>query len=268
MISIIIPYYKNCNQIERTILSVINQTYSFYELIIINDCSPDWKKALGIIQLFNDKRIKTISHTYNKNGAAARNTGIKNSIGEYIAFLDADDEWLPNHLEDALKVLKENNKDLVYTQATVKSKYKDEIMPIQGIKYSQSISDYLFVDGGLMFTPTLVVKSEVAKQVLFNEQLRRHQDYDFLLRAEAQGLKIGFVPKANVIVHWETNNPKAKGGTWDFSLQFVMKYKKYLTPKAYSRFVFKNSFIPLLEDRKIIKAFKVLSKHIKLLHLN
>ena len=92
MISIIIPYYNNVKQIKRTLESVLNQAFQGFEVLIVNDASPDWEEALPIINGFNDTRIKLLSHEFNRNGAAARNTGIKAANGDCIAFLDADDE--------------------------------------------------------------------------------------------------------------------------------------------------------------------------------
>ena len=268
MISIIIPYFKNANEIKRSLVGVLKQTYQNFEIIIVNDASADWEMGLQIINSFSDNRITTISHTNNQNGAAARNTGIKAAKGEYIAFLDADDEWLPAHLEDSLNKIKNENADISYCQAKVLSNSGVSVMPNEGIFVSQNISDYLFVQGAVMFTPTLVVRTTLAKQVFFNEKLRRHQDYDFLLRCEANQAKISFVNKPNVIVHWENNNPDAKGGTWDFSLQFALDYKKYFTSKAYSRFILKNCVLKLIADKKKTTAFKIFSKHINPTHLS
>jgi len=268
MVSVIIPYYKNAQEIERSLMSVILQTYQDFEVIIVNDASPDWEEGLKIINSFGNSRIKTISHSINRNGATARNTGIKAAKGEYIAFLDADDEWLQGHLEDALHEFKEKGADIVYSQATVISENGTSVMPENGILKGQSISDYLFVQGAVIFTPSILIERKLALQNLFNPKLQRHQDYDFLLRCELSSPKIALVQKPNVIVHWEHNNPKAKGGTWDFSLQFAKAYKQYFTPVAYSRFIFKFVVLPLLEDRQVTQAAKLFFKYIKPFHLS
>ena len=96
-ISVLIPYFKNIHTIERTLLSVTKQTYKPYEVLLINDASPDWEEAKKLISTI-DLPLKVISHDVNKNGAAARNTGIQLAQGDWIAFLDADDEWYPDHL--------------------------------------------------------------------------------------------------------------------------------------------------------------------------
>lgn len=100
--SVIIPVYNVEQYIAETINSVLQQTYTNFELLIIDDGSPD--NSVNICQSFTDSRIKIIRQQ-NRGVAAARNTGIRHSQGEYLAFLDADDLWLPNKLEKHLEHL-------------------------------------------------------------------------------------------------------------------------------------------------------------------
>jgi glycosyltransferase involved in cell wall biosynthesis len=95
-ISVIIPVYRVEKYIAATMQSVVEQTYKNFELFIINDGSPD--RSVEICQQFTDPRIKIISQE-NRGVSAARNTGIRHAQGEYLAFLDGDDIWLPQKLE-------------------------------------------------------------------------------------------------------------------------------------------------------------------------
>ncbi|OKH21126.1 glycosyltransferase family 2 protein [Chroogloeocystis siderophila] len=101
-VSVIIPVYNVEQYVADTINSVLQQSYTNFELIIIDDGSPD--KSREICQNFNDPRIKIICQK-NRGVAAARNTGIRHSQGEYLAFLDADDLWLPQKLEKHIEHL-------------------------------------------------------------------------------------------------------------------------------------------------------------------
>jgi len=95
--SVIIPVYNKAPHISRSVYSVLNQDFDNFELLIINDASTD--DSLSIINNFTDKRIRLFNrHVPGPGGYAARNLGIKNSYGKWIAFLDADDEWYNNHL--------------------------------------------------------------------------------------------------------------------------------------------------------------------------
>lgn len=95
LVSVIVPVYNVENYIAQTIHSVLNQTYPYFELLIIDDESPD--RSIEICQQFNDSRIKII-HQQNRGLAGARNTGIRHAQGDYLAFLDSDDLWLPEKL--------------------------------------------------------------------------------------------------------------------------------------------------------------------------
>ena len=95
-ISVIIPLFNKGFIISETLQSVLEQTFTDFELIIVNDCSTDnsRKEVSKIIS----EQIKIIEHLENKGLSASRNTGIKNATGNFIAFLDADDEWKPDFL--------------------------------------------------------------------------------------------------------------------------------------------------------------------------
>ena len=96
LFSVIIPLYNKQDYITRTINSVLNQTYQNFEIIVVDDGSTD--KSLSVVKTIKDKRIKVFSQK-NLGVSNARNKGIKQSKGNYIAFLDADDEFLPRYLD-------------------------------------------------------------------------------------------------------------------------------------------------------------------------
>ena len=104
--TIIIPTYNRANFLPNTINSVIKQTYSNWELIIIDDGSTDHTKQ--VVASFQDERIKYI-YQENAERSAARNNGIKNATGEWVCFLDSDDYYLPNHLEEFHLFIKNHN---------------------------------------------------------------------------------------------------------------------------------------------------------------
>ena len=89
--SVVIPLYNKEGYVLETIKSVFNQTFSNYEVIVVNDASTD--NSLEIVKSINDKRVRIIEHHKNRGLSATRNTGISNAKNEFIAFLDADDCW-------------------------------------------------------------------------------------------------------------------------------------------------------------------------------
>lgn len=116
MVSIIMPMYNAEKFIADSIESVIRQTYTDWELIIINDCSND--KSLDIVERYiqQDKRIKLSSLKKNSGVAQARNKGIDSSCGRYISFLDSDDIWLEDKLEKQITFMQIKNIAFSYTQ--------------------------------------------------------------------------------------------------------------------------------------------------------
>ena len=105
-VSVIIATYNRADLLPRAVSSTLDQTYSDFELIIVDDCSSDDTQEVALT--FTDPRIRVIRHETNLGAAAARNTGIAHARGEYIAFLDDDDECMPNRLADQVSVLDSN----------------------------------------------------------------------------------------------------------------------------------------------------------------
>ncbi len=106
LVSIIMPCYNSEKFIVESINSVLSQSYKFFELIIINDSSTD--NSVSLISSYNDSRIVLINSDKNEGVASARNKGISIAKGDYIAFLDSDDIWMPNKLEKQIELLNKN----------------------------------------------------------------------------------------------------------------------------------------------------------------
>lgn len=117
MVSIIVPVYSAASYIAETITMVKRQTYKNWELILVNDCSTD--NSVDIIKEaqsnYGPERIRLICKERNEGAARARNTGIEAAGGRYIAFLDADDIWLPDKLEKELAFMKETQAAFAFT---------------------------------------------------------------------------------------------------------------------------------------------------------
>ena len=126
-ISVIIPAYNCENSIERAIGSVLNQTCQDFELIIVDDGSKDGTRDK--IRNVHDSRIHLILHKKNRGAAAARNTGMRYAQGKYVAWLDSDDEWLPEKLSFQMRILGKarDNEKASYTAYFLIEKGRDRI---------------------------------------------------------------------------------------------------------------------------------------------
>ena len=113
MISIIVPVYNAEKFIRETIQSVLDQTYTDFELILVNDCSKDG--SVEAIKSFDDSRVILVEQEHNAGAYAARNRGLKEAKGRYIAFLDSDDCWEPQKLERELAFMERENAGFVFT---------------------------------------------------------------------------------------------------------------------------------------------------------
>lgn len=113
LVSVIMPSYNSESYIAESIISVINQTYGKWELIIIDDCSTD--STTSIVNSFSDKRIKLIKNTKNLGAAKSRNIGIKAASGRFIAFLDSDDLWEKEKLEEQISFMQKRKISFCYS---------------------------------------------------------------------------------------------------------------------------------------------------------
>lgn len=184
MVSVIIPLYNSSESYLECINSVLNQSIhpSELEVIIVDDCSFNKEYILNIPTLFNKKNIsyKIIEHSENKGVGGARNTGIINSTGKYIALLDSDDIWKPNKLEKQLEVFKNNN-DVIMV-GTLSTMPESIIPPFKNKKIEGlyiSIKQQLFKN---YFQPsTVLIKREVFNH--FEWPIRRYaEEGDVFLR--------------------------------------------------------------------------------------
>lgn len=142
LISIITPSHNSAQFISETIQSVLSQSISDWEMIIVDDCSTD--NSVEVIQSFaaQDPRIKLIQLAENSGAAVARNTAIEAAKGRYIAFLDSDDAWLPNKLEKQIAFMQENNYPFTFA-AYDKVNESDKIFGHVGVPSKVAYSDLL-----------------------------------------------------------------------------------------------------------------------------
>jgi glycosyltransferase involved in cell wall biosynthesis len=181
LVSIVIPAYNAAQTIKTTVRSVFDQTVQDFEILIVDDGSKD--KTIGVAESIGDSRIKVISQV-NGGASSARNKGIKEAKGEYVAFLDADDLWMPNKLESQLAVFS-NDKDVSAVQCGVYYVNNDlEVLSVRRCVESKDVllETLLFQNlPGLM--STLIVKREVFEKIGFlDTKLVILEDWELAIR--------------------------------------------------------------------------------------
>ena len=187
MVSVIIPTYKRSDYICRAIDSVLNQSYHDIEVIVVDDNdsdSIDRRQTEIIMDAYkSNKRVKYIKHKKNMNGAAARNTGIKNSSGDYITFLDDDDFFLRDRIGKLVSTLEIYTEyDGVYTGLIkIENNRITGIYPTEcdGEQEEKLLNLYSFFRSG----SNIFLKKTVFKKLKgFDEDFTRHQDVEFMSR--------------------------------------------------------------------------------------
>lgn len=175
--SIIMPAYNSEKYISEAIESVLKQTYTNWELLIVNDCSTD--NTEEIIKSYQQRKtkIKLINQKENQGVANARNTGIQNAKGKYIAFLDADDIWREEKLQKQIQILQNSNADITYT-AYLMIDETGKTIKKRSVKETLKLKD-LLKENSIIFS-SVVCKREILKDKNFKSEWY-HEDYIFLL---------------------------------------------------------------------------------------
>lgn len=187
MVSVIIPTYKRSEFIERAIESVLKQTYQDFEIIVVDDNNPntEYREELEekMKQYANNPKIRYIQHEKNKNGAAARNTGINIAKGEYITFLDDDDIFLPNRLEILVEKLEKNQEyDAAYSSVIIIKGHK--IIGYTVANKSGNMKNELLLGTFSLGTGSNLFFRASALRAIngFDESFKRHQDIEVMVR--------------------------------------------------------------------------------------
>lgn len=236
-ISTVIPLYNKGPYIERTIKSVLNQNLQPTEIIIVNDGSTD--NGPKIVENFNDSKIKLINQK-NKGASAARNTGIKAAKGKLIALLDADDEWLPNHLNEKVNFFKNHPEIGAVGSSFYTIKNNEKVIP-QKFDYLPDenviINNYFktSLKRKPMNSSVAIFKKSIIKKIgYFPENLNNGEDLFFWSKI-ALNYKIGYINEPSAIIHSVVNSLSDLNNIDDFPL------KEYIT---------KNN-INLKENKKV-----------------
>lgn len=204
-ISVVVSHYNRLELLNRCIKSVLLQGDQIGEIIIIDDCSPNLSTKAIIRSLPESGLIKVHQLEINSGSQAARNHGIRLAMHEYVALLDCDDEWLPGKISTQIVYLEGNKLDIVTTSFF---KCYDGITRIKerSPRYTGSASLFLLARGGHMQTSTIVARRAVFKHVSFRTEVKKFQDWDFILRAESLGFKIGHIDRRLSIYHFGHND--------------------------------------------------------------
>jgi len=228
--SVVIPLYNKEDQIRSTLGSVLEQSFQDFEVIIVNDGSTD--SSVDIVSSFDDQRIRIINKK-NEGASIARNFGVQNSNGEYLALLDADDIWFSHHLAD-LKHLIENfigcglycsaYETSYYSKNIVKGQFFGINHPFEGI-----VPDYFtnsLIDSIACSSSIAIPKTIFEKYGYFDSDIKSGQDTEFWIRIALKE-KIAFTSKisARIIIGNHGNHLSLSANRIE-KLKILEKFRK------------------------------------------
>lgn len=183
LVSIITPMYKGAAFVGDTIESVQAQTYADWEMIIVDDCSPDDGAGIAVVKHYaeNDPRIILIESKENRGSSGARNIALRAAKGKFVAFLDSDDIWHPNFLEKQLEYMEEKNAALVFSSyRRIDEKTKEDIL--KPFIVPEKVNYKSILKANPIFPSTVLYDGEKCTKHFFNEEWgSMRDDYIYLL---------------------------------------------------------------------------------------
>ena len=245
LISVVIPTRGRPEFVTRAVESALRQSYAPHEVIVVIDGpDPETTRALRSLE---DKRLRVIGLDENVGGSEARNIGIRAAQGEWVALLDDDDYWLPAKLKRQLETAlgSQARYPIVSSRLLAEGPDGDRILPRRLYQAGENISDYIFCRRGFSYgegmlqTSTLLAKRELLLYVPFLKGLKRHQDWDWLLKVAGRPeAMIQMLPEALTCMRVGTEGDSvSQAADWKASLAWVKTARPLMSARAYTFFV-------------------------------
>ena len=207
-VSCIIPSYKRCDTVTRAIDSVLAQTYKNIEVCLVDDNIPGDEYSLKLQEALKkyegDSRVRYIAQEKHINGAVARNVGIREATGTYIGFLDDDDEWMPEKVEQQMRILQADATIDAVTTFWIRYNNGREIRRCSPYTANDFQFKVLLRDIAVFTSTILIKKSSIESFGGFDEKLLRHQDLQFLVNA-SQNSKFQVLPEYLTKLHADSD---------------------------------------------------------------
>lgn len=253
-VSVIIPAYQCELFIKETLDSIFSQTYKDFEVIVVNDGSSD--NTAQILLDYQPKQNLFVFEQSNLGPSAARNNGIKRCSGEYIAFIDADDLWLPDKLEKQVAILEQNPETiLVYSDTFFFdiNKWKDTSFDFAP-PYKGMIFEQLFVNNFIPLLTVLIRRNTLDKVGLFDEEIIGPEDYDLWLRSSQFG-KVDFINEPLAVYRINFGQLSKKKLRM---IQNILRVKSKFVTREYGNFILSKKILDLGYYRLLLRESRYL----------
>lgn len=268
-ISVIIPTYGDPQFLNKTIQSVLNQTFSDFEVLVIDDNDPDTDARNNteiVLKAFSDKRLHYIKHPHNLNGSVARNTGIAQATGKYISFLDSDDEYKLERLQKCFDVMENADSSIagVYTGCEFRRNGKVYHL-MTDVKSGNFLIDTLACTFNLGTGSNLFIKKSVIDEINgFDGSFLRHQDYEFLVRV-FEKYAIEALPEILVVKNNENINLPNVEKIIDIKKQYLDKYRIIIQERTDSEkeYIYHSQYIQIAEAAQKTRKYQIANQYYK-----
>jgi glycosyltransferase involved in cell wall biosynthesis len=203
LVSVVIPTYNRGHVVGRAIRSALKQSYRPIEILVVDDGSTD--DTRDVVSKFEERNIHYVRHPNRRNGAAARNTGVRRSRGQYVAFLDSDDEWLPSKLQKQVAALSALPKGY----AAVYCRFLVGSGKVMGCEYRGQFTYEVLAGHAQPGSSSLLVRRDALERIQgFDECFQRFQDLEFMASL-MRHYKIELVDEPLYIRHLSGSPPAA-----------------------------------------------------------
>jgi glycosyltransferase involved in cell wall biosynthesis len=251
--SVVIPVFNRAESLVRAIDSVRAQSFRDFEIVVVDDGSTDDPRAA--LEKFVDPRIRYI-HQDNAGGGAARNRGIDEARGSFVAFLDSDDVFLPHHLASMHRLLDDTTHVVGYARVRVdRGDGRTFLKPPRDRAPGEDMASYLLCERGFTPTITMALRREAARHVRFHEKLRSAEDTDFAIRLSLAGYRFQMLEEPGAVWNDGFDPHRQSSGRgaeemrlWLESLRPALTWRAYHGGRGWA-------YAKLLAHEKPLRAF-------------
>lgn len=220
MISVVIPTYNKEKSITKTVESILEQDYMDFEIIIVDDCSSD--DTVRIVENAFWGKIRLIKLEKNSGANTARNKGVLEARGNYIAFMDSDDVWDKSKLSHCMKYIQETDADVIFHgYRRIFPNGREEILPHYDLNMKDNKLKAILWEN-CVATPTMLGKSEIFSKILFDEEMPKFQDWELAIRL-ADNCNLRFLNETLLTAYVENNGLTMNMGNAIMALERIMK---------------------------------------------
>lgn len=242
LVSVIMPTYKRSLEfVQRAVESLINQTYTNLEIIVIDDSPLNYSEIKRISEFLKcDERIIYIKNKVNLGGSESRNIGINKSSGKYITFLDDDDVYLPQKIEKQINYMKKNSYQMTFTKMLIYNS-DNKLLDVRDypklpIGNNEELLKYHLMHH-MTGTPTFMYEAQILKELGGFDDIKMGQEFCLMLKTIQNNIKIGYIDECYIKVYKHNEDAISKGTN-------KIKGEKNL-------YMLKRKFFPILNKKEI-----------------